>query len=109
MQVDIAKNIIDKLTEQHKDIPGLTYAVGDCRDMPEYMDCQFGGVLDKGAAYVAVCVCARLALCLRLCACVRLCARNMCVCMRACAYACVCLWMCMCMSISVLLARIPVV
>jgi len=48
-KIDIARNIIDKLVQQHEGVPGLTYAVADCRDMPQYMDCEFGGVLDKGA------------------------------------------------------------
>lgn len=46
--MDIASNIIDKLKAEHAGVPGVTYAVADCRDMPQYMDCEFGGVLDKG-------------------------------------------------------------
>jgi hypothetical protein len=49
-QIDIAANIIAQLQEQHAGVPGLSYAVADCRDMPEFCDCQFGAVLDKGAA-----------------------------------------------------------
>lgn len=55
VNVDIARNVIDKLKQEHSGIPGLSYAVTDCRNMPEYMDCEFGGVLDKGTVDALLC------------------------------------------------------
>lgn len=50
LQVDISQVAIQQMKEKHAGIPGLTYQLGDCRNMPEFMDCQFGSVIDKGGS-----------------------------------------------------------
>lgn len=47
--------MISKLQRDHADVPGLSYAVADCRAMPQFMDCEFGGVLDKGTVDALLC------------------------------------------------------
>jgi hypothetical protein len=48
LQTDISKVVIAQLMERHAKYPNLSYVVSDCRDMPEFLDCQFGHVIDKG-------------------------------------------------------------
>lgn len=36
------------MQQRHAQYTNMTYRVSDCRDMPEFMDCSFGHVLDKG-------------------------------------------------------------
>jgi hypothetical protein len=49
-QVDVARNVVERLAAAHAGIPRLSYLAADCRRMPQLADCSFGGVLDKGAA-----------------------------------------------------------
>ncbi|KAG2447149.1 hypothetical protein HYH02_007895 [Chlamydomonas schloesseri] len=54
--VDYAPVCIQQLATLHAHVPGLTYAVADCRSMPEYADGSFpGGVLDKGTLDALLC------------------------------------------------------
>ncbi|KAI8467759.1 MAG: hypothetical protein J3K34DRAFT_523470 [Monoraphidium minutum] len=55
VNVDIAPNVIERMAAQHADLPRLSYAVADCRDMPQFTDCSFGGVLDKGTIDALLC------------------------------------------------------
>jgi uncharacterized alpha-E superfamily protein len=48
VQTDISKIVITQIKERHAKFANLTYVVSDCRDMPEFLDCQFGHVVDKG-------------------------------------------------------------
>jgi len=47
-QTDISQVVIDHMRELHQQYSNMTYVVSDCRNMPEFLDCQFGSVLDKG-------------------------------------------------------------
>ena len=38
------------MRERHEALPSLTYMISDVTHMPEFSDCYFGSVLDKGAA-----------------------------------------------------------
>ncbi|KAI8469001.1 MAG: S-adenosyl-L-methionine-dependent methyltransferase [Monoraphidium minutum] len=55
VNIDIASNVIEQLSALHAGVPGLSYAVADCRDMPQYSDCEFGSVLDKGTVDALLC------------------------------------------------------
>lgn len=48
LQTDISTVVITKMKERHANYSNLSYVVSDCRDMPEFLDCQFGHVVDKG-------------------------------------------------------------
>lgn len=48
LQVDISPVVIEMMREKHKDLPTLSYVIGDCRNMPEFPDCSFGSAIDKG-------------------------------------------------------------
>lgn len=48
-QTDISPVVIAQMAQRHASEPRLSYQVADCRHMPEYADCSFGGALDKGA------------------------------------------------------------
>jgi hypothetical protein len=48
LQTDISKVVIAQMKERHAKYSNLTYVVSDCRDMPEFLDCQFRHVVDKG-------------------------------------------------------------
>ncbi len=56
LQVDISSVVVDHMRAQHDGVPGLTYLVGDCRDMRQFAPCSFAGALgetacaDSGAA-----------------------------------------------------------
>ena len=42
------------MEERHKHIPSLTYMVSDVTNMPQFSDCYFGSVLDKGETGFAI-------------------------------------------------------
>jgi hypothetical protein len=48
MQTDISEVVIKQMQQRHAQYSNMTYRVSDCRCMPEFMDCSFGHVLDKG-------------------------------------------------------------
>lgn len=48
LQTDISEVVIKQMTQRHAQYSNMTYRVSDCRNMPEFMDCSFGHVLDKG-------------------------------------------------------------
>lgn len=48
VQTDISEVVIKQMTVRHGQYSNMTYRVSDCRKMPEFMDCSFGHVLDKG-------------------------------------------------------------
>lgn len=50
LQTDISPVVINQMKERHAEYPNLIYLVSDCRNMPEFQDCQFGHVVDKGRA-----------------------------------------------------------
>ncbi|GIL65553.1 hypothetical protein Vafri_19302 [Volvox africanus] len=47
VNTDISEVVIDQMRIKHQDLPNLRYVVSDCRNMPEFLDCQFGSVIDK--------------------------------------------------------------
>jgi hypothetical protein len=47
-QTDISTTLIQQLQAKHAHIPNLSYCVSDCRCMPEFKECSFGSVIDKG-------------------------------------------------------------
>lgn len=49
LQTDISEVVIKQMQERHKQYTNMTYRIADCRNMPEFSDCSFGHVLDKGA------------------------------------------------------------
>jgi hypothetical protein len=51
MQTDISEVVIKQMTQRHAQYSNMTYRVSDCRCMPEFMDCSFGHVLDKGGLW----------------------------------------------------------
>jgi hypothetical protein len=51
-QTDISTTLIQQLKAKHAHIPNLSYCVSDCRCMPEFKECSFGSVIDKGEAAV---------------------------------------------------------
>lgn len=55
VNTDISEVIISKLKAAHGGRKGLTYFVSDCRCMPEFHDCQFGSVIDKGTVDALLC------------------------------------------------------
>lgn len=55
VNVDYSKTVIAHMQKVHAGVKGLTYAVADCRDMPQYADNSFGGVLDKGTIDAVLC------------------------------------------------------
>ncbi|GIL49254.1 hypothetical protein Vafri_5381 [Volvox africanus] len=56
VNVDYAPVCIQQLSELHAGLPGLSYEVADCRNMPQYIDASFGGgVLDKGTLDALLC------------------------------------------------------
>ncbi len=40
--------VVEQMQARHRGQERLSYVLGDCRDMREFMDCQFGSVLEKG-------------------------------------------------------------
>jgi hypothetical protein len=42
------------MKQRHAQYSNITYRVSDCRNMPEFTDCSFGHVLDKGACVFGV-------------------------------------------------------
>ncbi|KXZ54523.1 hypothetical protein GPECTOR_4g588 [Gonium pectorale] len=52
---DISDVVIEQMRARHRDMPNLRYVVSDCRKMPEFLDCQFGSVLDKGTVDALLC------------------------------------------------------
>ncbi|GIM07323.1 hypothetical protein Vretimale_11477, partial [Volvox reticuliferus] len=55
VNTDISEVVIDQMRCKHKDVPNLRYVVSDCRNMPEFLDCQFGSVIDKGTVDALLC------------------------------------------------------
>lgn len=49
LQTDISEIVIKQMQQRHAQYTNMTYRVSDCRDMPEFLDCSFGHVVDKGA------------------------------------------------------------
>lgn len=49
VQTDISEVVIQQMQKRHAQYTNMTYRVSDCRCMPEFLDCSFGHVLDKGA------------------------------------------------------------
>lgn len=54
MQTDISTVVIKQMKERHAKCSNLSYVVSDCRKMPEFRDCQFGHVIDKGMVQAQV-------------------------------------------------------
>ncbi len=52
--------VIEQMRAKHSHLPALRYVVSDCRCMPEMLDCQFGSVIDKGAASGGPCAAMRV-------------------------------------------------
>jgi hypothetical protein len=48
LQTDISEVVIKQMQQRHAQYANMTYRVSDCRDMPEFLDCSFGHVVDKG-------------------------------------------------------------
>eukprot|EP00775_Hariotina_reticulata_P001493 gene1493-1832_t len=48
VNTDISQVVVDHMRERHQQYSNMTYVVSDCRNMPEFMEYQFGSVLDKG-------------------------------------------------------------
>eukprot|EP00198_Chlamydomonas_reinhardtii_P001902 XP_001691238.1 SAM-dependent methyltransferase [Chlamydomonas reinhardtii] len=55
VNTDISEVVINQMRKKHAGMPGLRYVVSDCRDMPEFLDCQFGSVIDKGTVDALLC------------------------------------------------------
>ncbi|WIA34526.1 hypothetical protein OEZ86_012849 [Tetradesmus obliquus] len=55
VNTDISTVVITKMKERHANYSNLSYVVSDCRDMPEFLDCQFGHVVDKGTIDALLC------------------------------------------------------
>ncbi|KAG2426368.1 hypothetical protein HXX76_013125 [Chlamydomonas incerta] len=55
VNTDISEVVIDQMRKKHADVTGLRYVVSDCREMPEFLDCQFGSVIDKGTVDALLC------------------------------------------------------
>ncbi|GLC33489.1 hypothetical protein PLESTB_000080400 [Pleodorina starrii] len=55
VNTDISEVVIEQMRAKHKHIPNLRYVVSDCRSMPEFLDCQFGSVIDKGTVDALLC------------------------------------------------------
>ncbi|GIL54568.1 hypothetical protein Vafri_10318 [Volvox africanus] len=55
INVDYSRVVINHMMELHKGIHQLDYRVADVRDMPEFADCSFEGVLDKGTLDAILC------------------------------------------------------
>ncbi|KAG2436162.1 hypothetical protein HYH02_011666 [Chlamydomonas schloesseri] len=55
VNTDISEVVIEQMRKKHAEVPGLRYVVSDCRDMPEFLDCQFGSVIDKGTVDALLC------------------------------------------------------
>eukprot|EP00775_Hariotina_reticulata_P003183 gene3183-3461_t len=53
--IDYSPVAIERLQRQYPGHPGLHYAVADARCMPQYNDCSFGGILDKGTLDALLC------------------------------------------------------
>eukprot|EP00878_Enallax_costatus_P018491 GHUV01019466.1.p1 GENE.GHUV01019466.1~~GHUV01019466.1.p1 ORF type:complete len:169 (+),score=19.09 GHUV01019466.1:232-738(+) len=55
INTDISPVVIEQMQKRHAQYPNLTYLVSDCRNMPEFRDCQFGHVIDKGTMDALLC------------------------------------------------------
>lgn len=55
VNLDISSVAIAHMAELHKGLHQLTYRVGDARSMPEFGDCSFGAVIDKGTLDAILC------------------------------------------------------
>ncbi|GIL80063.1 hypothetical protein Vretimale_12887 [Volvox reticuliferus] len=55
INVDYSRVVINHMTELHKGVQALEYRVADVRRMPEFADCSFEGVLDKGTLDAILC------------------------------------------------------
>lgn len=53
LQTDISEVVIKQMAQRHAQYSNMNYRVSDCRKMPEFMDCSFGHVLDKGGCWAA--------------------------------------------------------
>lgn len=52
--MDISAVVIEQMRRMHGS-PGQSWEVADCRSMPQYADCSFGTVLDKGTLDAVLC------------------------------------------------------
>ncbi|GFR52820.1 hypothetical protein Agub_g15443, partial [Astrephomene gubernaculifera] len=55
VNTDISEVVIQQMRSKHAHLPALSYRVSDCRKMPEFLDCQFGSVIDKGTVDALLC------------------------------------------------------
>lgn len=55
VNTDISEVVVRQMQQRHAAYPNLTYLVSDCRGMPEFLDCQFGHVIDKGTMDALLC------------------------------------------------------
>ncbi|GLC49733.1 hypothetical protein PLESTB_000280800 [Pleodorina starrii] len=55
INVDYSRVVVDHMSELHKGVRALEYRVADVRNMPEFVDCSFEGVLDKGTLDAVLC------------------------------------------------------
>mmetsp|Transcript_28747 Transcript_28747/g.63304 ORF Transcript_28747/g.63304 Transcript_28747/m.63304 type:complete len:472 (-) Transcript_28747:1214-2629(-) len=55
VNTDISHVVIEQMKEKYKNMPNLSYVLSDVRAMPEFVDCQFGNVLDKGTLDALMC------------------------------------------------------
>ncbi|EFJ52055.1 hypothetical protein VOLCADRAFT_56160 [Volvox carteri f. nagariensis] len=55
INTDISEVVIEQMRSKHANVPNLHYVVSDCRNMSEFLDCQFGSVIDKGTVDALLC------------------------------------------------------
>lgn len=55
INTDISEVVIKQMKQRHAQYSNMTYRVSDCRNMPEFTDCSFGHVLDKGTMDALLC------------------------------------------------------
>lgn len=55
LQTDISQVVIDQMKDKHAHMKRLSYHVSDCRNMPEFFDCQYGSAIDKGTVDGLLC------------------------------------------------------
>ncbi|PNH11513.1 Methyltransferase-like protein 13 [Tetrabaena socialis] len=55
VNTDISEVVVQQMRQRHAALSSLRYVVSDCRRMPEFLDCQFGSVIDKGTVDALLC------------------------------------------------------
>ncbi|EFJ43782.1 hypothetical protein VOLCADRAFT_65458, partial [Volvox carteri f. nagariensis] len=55
INIDYSRVVINHMADLHKGVRALEYRVADARHMPEFTDCSFEGVIDKGTLDAILC------------------------------------------------------